>query len=107
MAGNVGTTCRKPAGGDILSGAATGLPAFWSEPMPPIVWLLASSLIIFCVMAFFLGRATNWGRRSGWKAPHRRYVQDYQKGDENLSLAERKSLAELEALNLHRRHPYC
>jgi len=75
--------------------------------MTPIAWMVLLLVLPFLAIAYFMGRATDWGTAGRWKAPHKRYVQDYHDGDEQLSAEERKALAELEALNLHRRHPYC
>lgn len=75
--------------------------------MSPLSWLILIATLAMVAVAVALGRATRWGQAGRWKAPHRRYVQDYHDGDEALTDEERKALAELEALNLHRRHPYC
>ena len=74
--------------------------------MTPLMGLFLLAIVGLAVVVIALVKATGWGQ-TAWKAPHRRYVQDYHDGDENLSQGERLALAELEALNLHRRHPYC
>ncbi|MCZ6606039.1 MAG: hypothetical protein O7A03_12990 [Alphaproteobacteria bacterium] len=74
--------------------------------MSPFLWLVFFTVVALAIVTIAIGRVTGW-RGPNWKPPHRRHVQDYQEGDENLSHEERTALAELEALNLHRRHPYC
>ena len=71
-------------------------------------YLLAGlAMIGLIVLTIAIGRTTARRGLTAWKPPHRRHVQDYQSGDEELSGAERQALAELEALHLHRKHPYC
>ena len=71
-------------------------------------YLIAGPAIIgLIVLTIAIGRTTAWRGLTDWKPPHRRHVQDYQNGDEELSEAERQALAELETLHLHRKHPYC
>ena len=74
--------------------------------MSALMWILLILTGAAAVFAVALSRSTGWAGAS-WKPPHKRHIQDYQPGDEELDLAERQALAELEALNLHRKHPYC
>jgi hypothetical protein len=68
--------------------------------------LFLIALVCAIAIAFAVGRTTGWGR-DRWVPPHERHVQDSTEGDDALSNEERKALAELEALHLHRKHPYC
>ncbi len=68
------------------------------------IYVALGALIVGLTIA--VGRTTKW-RPERWIPPHERHIQDRQDGDEALSDIERQALAELEALHLHRKHPYC
>ncbi len=75
--------------------------------MADIFWIGFAALLGMAVIAVALARSKGWSQDRRWVPPHERHIQDKLDGDGNMSLEERQSLAELEALHLHRKHPYC
>lgn len=75
--------------------------------MSDLFWIGAAALTGMAVIAIGLSRSRSYSHDKRWVPPHERHIQDTVDGEENLSQKEREALAELEALHLHRKHPYC